>query len=69
MKAMTSSVLDAPVTKHYGPSMDFGHPDSKTLTRFVRGQSSRDENMGVVRHLLGGCAPCGELGRVVLRRW
>jgi hypothetical protein len=43
-----------------GRPPQMAHPDSRLLERFLRGESTRRENMLVVRHLLTGCRQCRE---------
>ena len=54
-------------TKVRGPEAECGptrcqtsHPDERLLEGFLRGESTRPENLRVVRHLLSGCPRCRE---------
>jgi hypothetical protein len=40
-----------------------GHPSRNDLERFVRGDLPREEESGIVRHLLTGCADCVQVTR------
>lgn len=42
---------------------DSEHLSSEVFARMVRGTASPEESRGVVRHLLGGCLPCGQLAQ------
>src|ERR1700759_1367402 len=39
------------------------HPDPRLLERFMRNETSGEERRWIVRHLLAGCARCGEVTR------
>ena len=43
------------------PRMRAAHPSAKALSRFARGQATREESRQVVAHLLGRCPACGRV--------
>ena len=44
-----------------------GHPHPVNLLRFLRGETSRTENRGLVLHLLHGCPECSQVTRKLWR--
>ena len=42
------------------------HPSEETLKRFVAGTASREENRGVVAHLVKGCSACARTLRELM---
>jgi hypothetical protein len=54
-----------PLTESTTPRERERHPERDRLTRFMRGELTRDETRLVVRHLLAGCPTChGVTGRL-----
>lgn len=41
------------------------HLDRRLLERFVSRETSRAENLAVVRHLIGGCPECKKAARAL----
>jgi hypothetical protein len=60
----TSNAQAIPTSPRRGewhPRMRAAHPSVEALSRFARGEASREESRQVVAHLLGRCPACGRV--------
>ena len=55
-------MISAATSREEGhPRVRAAHPSAESLSRFARGQASREESRQVVAHLLGRCPACGRV--------